>query len=218
MQGRRRMIERKVNDVALLSWIAVNPANRLSRKELSHREPSEGNDHFGANRVDLSLQKMSTRPDLIRLRISIVWRPALDDVRNENVAAFQADRRQKLFEKLPSRADERMALLILVKTRRFPNEHNRCIGRAVAGNGLVTGARQRARGTKGDLLGDVLEASHVSSHRILVAKKQLTRQDCTAGPGHCPVRNTYHPSAYFLRPIGTAAGCHVPIVRCRVVR
>ena len=61
--------------------------------------------------------------DLLRERVAISRRPALEDVRDEDVCARQLDAREELVEQLPRLPDERDALLILVETRRLADEH-----------------------------------------------------------------------------------------------
>ncbi len=61
--------------------------------------------------------------DLVRLRVAVAGRAALQDVRHIDLVALEADPGEQLVEELPRLADERLALLILVVAGRLADEH-----------------------------------------------------------------------------------------------
>ena len=61
--------------------------------------------------------------DLVRLRVAVPGRSALEDVGDVDVPARQADALQQAVEELARRADERVALLVLVEARGLADEH-----------------------------------------------------------------------------------------------
>src|SRR5262249_10512769 len=60
---------------------------------------------------------------LVRLRIAVAGRTALEHVRDVDVAPLQADLREQLLEQLSRLPDEREALFVLVEPRRLADEH-----------------------------------------------------------------------------------------------
>ena len=121
--------------------------------------PSEGHDHFGTDRGDLTLKKVVTGANLVWQWIAIVGWPTLDDIRNEHARTGEADRFEKLVQKLTGLANERAALLVFVVTGSLANEQDVGMRRPFAWNGLRPGTRQRAGGTTRDLtrnLGETL--------------------------------------------------------------
>src|SRR5882724_9648061 len=85
----------------------------------------ERHDHLRPDRSHLRTQEGLASRDLIRLRIPIVRRPALHDVRYVYVAALH---RHAAFddasEELAGFADEGLALAIFVLARTFADEHD----------------------------------------------------------------------------------------------
>ena len=78
---------------------------------------------FGRIDVDLPEQERLARRDFVRLRIAVARRPALDHVRDVDVAALEADRLDDLRQQLTGAADERLALQVFVRAGRFADEH-----------------------------------------------------------------------------------------------
>ncbi len=70
------------------------------------------------------------RLDLVRLRVAVAGRAALEHVRDVDVAALEPDLREQLLEQLPGLADERETLLVLVEAGRLADEHE--VGARVA--------------------------------------------------------------------------------------
>ena len=62
--------------------------------ERRHREPAEGDDHGRIEDLQLAAQVRRAGGDLVGLRVAVVRRPALHDVRDEHVLAAPADRRR----------------------------------------------------------------------------------------------------------------------------
>ena len=90
---------------------------RVGRKKCLRREASERDDDFGRDRGDLAEEKRLARRDLVRLRVPVFGRPALDYVRDVDVIALQPDRLDDLREELAGAADEWNALNVFVMSR-----------------------------------------------------------------------------------------------------
>ena len=72
--------------------------------------------------------------------------PALENVRDVDVAALEADPREQLVEQLPGLADEREALLVLVEAGRLADEHQVGVGVADAEDDLRAALGEPAAG------------------------------------------------------------------------
>ena len=79
---------------------------------------------FGANEIDLFLEKRLAGRDLVRLGIAIFRRPAFDDIGDIDVLALEPHAfGDDIGEQLAGPADERLALQIFVTPRPFADEH-----------------------------------------------------------------------------------------------
>jgi hypothetical protein len=67
-----------------------------------------------------------------------------DDVGYVHLLTLEVDGGEEFLKELSCGADKRTALLVFVKTRRFSNEHEAGILRALAGHGPVCGLVQNA--------------------------------------------------------------------------
>ena len=92
--------------------------------------------------------------DFVRLGIAIARRAALDDVGDVHVLARQADRLDDLGQQLAGAADERLALLVLVRARRLADEHQVGVRVADAEHDLLAAQRVQlaARARRADLV------------------------------------------------------------------
>ncbi len=79
--------------------------------------------------------------DFVRLRIAVLRRAALDDVRDVDVLAREVDRFDDLRQQLAGAADERDALHVLVGARRLADEHQVRVGIADAEHDLLAPER-----------------------------------------------------------------------------
>ena len=94
----------------------------LTGQELG-REVAERPDEPGLDQLDLPEEVALAGFDLVQHRVAVPRRPALDHVRDVDVFPGHADPVEQLVEELPRLADEREALLVLVKARRLADEH-----------------------------------------------------------------------------------------------
>ena len=78
----------------------------------------------GPDQLDLTEEVRLAGLDLLRLRVAIARRAALEHVRDVDVRARQSDPVQELLEQLAGLADEGNALLILVVAGRLADEHH----------------------------------------------------------------------------------------------
>src|SRR4051812_3519346 len=86
--------------------------------------------------------------NLLRLRIAIARRPALDDVRNIDVcSALEPDRCQHVVEQFTGLPDKRVAEPVFIRARTFADEQPFGTFVADAKHGLVTALVQWACGT-----------------------------------------------------------------------
>jgi hypothetical protein len=94
----------------------------LGIEKRGHCETAQrGNDSRPQQRY-LRVEVFSAGFYLVWLRIAVVRRTALDDVRDIHILSLYADALEKLGEKLAGGADEWARLLVLVITRRLANE------------------------------------------------------------------------------------------------
>src|SRR5438874_1849489 len=73
------------------------------------------------------------RGHLVGQRITVLGRAVTHDVRDEDLAAVEADAREQLIEHLARGADERPALNVLVVAGRLAEEEDPGFGAALAG-------------------------------------------------------------------------------------
>src|SRR5690606_12687217 len=88
---------------------------------------------------------------LRRLRLTVLRRPALHDVRDEEVGAVEADLGEDVVEVPPGRADEGVAAGVLVLAGPLPHEKRPGAGPAVAGDGVGARGAEGAERADADL-------------------------------------------------------------------
>jgi hypothetical protein len=89
---------------------------------------SETADDFRANDGKLLFQKWITRSDFVRLGISIVRRPALQDVADVNIFSLEIDRLDNFRQQLPGASNKRQTLLIFVVSGASPTKTSSALG------------------------------------------------------------------------------------------
>ena len=82
---------------------AAARSDRASCSSVCARERAERDDHLRLDDVDLPEQERLARRDLVRLRIAVLRRPALDHVGDVDVVARQLDRLDDLRQQLARR-------------------------------------------------------------------------------------------------------------------
>ena len=87
------------------------------------------------------------------MRVAVPGRPALQDVRDEDVRAREPDAAEELVEELPGLTHERHALLVLVESRRLADEHEVGVRAPGAEDDLRAALREGATGAARGLLG-----------------------------------------------------------------
>src|SRR5262249_19181008 len=89
-------------------------------------------------------------------RLAIGWRAAADGVREEDLLAGDAQVLEDAHQNNSRRADERLALAILVPSRRLPDQAEDRVQRSAAEDGAAAALAQRvAAGAGGDTLRQV---------------------------------------------------------------
>src|SRR5262245_56876547 len=103
---------------------AAQPRDGIERaQQCLCRELAERDDHLRLHDLDLPEEKRLALLHFVRLRIPVARRPALDDVRDVDILASEADRFDDLGEQLTGTADERLTLNVFVAARRLAGEH-----------------------------------------------------------------------------------------------
>src|SRR5207247_2471900 len=115
------------------------------------REVAEGPDQLRLDQLDLTEQVALAGLDLLWHRVAVPRGPALDHVRDVDVLPGHADSAEELVEELPSLADERVALLVLVEAGRLADEHQLGLGVAHAEDDLGAALGKAAARAAGNL-------------------------------------------------------------------
>ena len=111
-------------DAVPFTPLAPRSGNRLSCSEQALEcRRTERDDHLGANERELAQQKRLTGVHFVALRRTISGWPALDNVRDINVFAFQTNRHDDLVEQLTCAPYEGAAAGVFVGARTFTHEH-----------------------------------------------------------------------------------------------
>ena len=110
-------------------------------------EVAEGQDHQWLDGVELRHQERVARRDLVRLRVPVPLRPALDHVGDVAVAlAVEAHRREHPREELPGAAHEGLALPVLLLAGALTDHHQpRVRASGAEGDGRAAPAELAAR-------------------------------------------------------------------------
>ena len=159
--------------------MAQLPANGLVR-ELMHNTALESIDHRTIHLVldeacaqllnkerEVALEPDVARCDLLGERIAVLGRPVPHDVRDEDLAAVEADPAEELIEKLARGAHERATLDVLVVSGRLAEEEDPRLGAPLAGNGLASAPVERAGRAGPHLIGQRGErVVHVVDYRV----------------------------------------------------
>ena len=136
--------------------VHLGDACGVARQELGG-EVAERADDLGPDDLDLPEQVRAAGLDLLRLRVAVVGRAALEDVGDVDLLARHADGREQLLEQLAGLAYERPALLVLVVAGRLSHEHQVGAGVSLAEHGLGARGPERAPGAALDLLTEGVE-------------------------------------------------------------
>src|SRR5204862_5001847 len=113
----------------------------------------------GIERFQLASQERRARGDLVRLRVAIVRRPALHDVRDEHILPSPADRGQELDEEPAGATHKRPALAVLIEARALAHEHDFGVWIAFAGDRASALLVETTAGADANLRRDLLERS-----------------------------------------------------------
>src|SRR5207249_1494665 len=103
--------------------LPVGLADRIAREEPGEGKPPQRYDQPRADQFDLAQQVLSAGFHLVGHWVAVVRRAALEDVRDVDLGAPRADRRQQLVQELARRSHERASLLVFVVARSFADEH-----------------------------------------------------------------------------------------------
>src|ERR1700730_3439722 len=146
------MERRHHRDATHLLPVPAKLANRrLGLKQRLHCEGAEANQHLALHEIDLTKQKRLARRDLVRFRIAVFGRPALDNIANidlltrESHATFDYIR-----EQLTRSTDERLAAGIFIGAGSFADKHKLGVGVAYAEDQVRAKRGELATGTVAD--------------------------------------------------------------------
>ena len=100
-------------------------SDRLRRREERlGRHSARRDQQTRRYRLDLASEIARALRDLVGVRIAVAGRPALDDVRDVDIATRQTDGGQHGIEQLAGAADERLSAGVLFGAGRLPDELN----------------------------------------------------------------------------------------------
>ena len=126
-------------------YLAAQARERgLGREQVLRGDAPHGDDQRRRHELDLPLEVAAALQRLLRLRVAIARRPALEHVGDVDVLALEAERFQHRGEQLPGAADERLTLAVLIGTRGLADEHPAGLRIADAEHRLGAGLVQRA--------------------------------------------------------------------------
>jgi len=108
--------------VYLRAPVHARDASVGAREQLG-REVAERADHLWLDELDLPVQVGPAGVELVRLRVTVARRSALEGVADKHVLPRQPDLPQELVEQLAGAAYERQALEVLVMAGRLADEH-----------------------------------------------------------------------------------------------
>ena len=113
------------------------------RREIIHGEPPKRHDEPGRDDRDLFCEVRLIGSDLGRKRIAIFRRPALHDVRDVRIFALPSEPPDHVVEELSAAPHEGTLQPILVRSRRFADEHHRAIRTSFAEHKVRLGPQRQ---------------------------------------------------------------------------
>ena len=122
-------------------------------RQKSRCEGTERRDHPGPDERHLAEEMWLAGDDLRLVRVAILWRTALEDVRDVDGLARKADSGQQLLEERTPLRGEPVATLILPVSGCLADEHQIGVGIAVAEDDPSPRPGERAALTSGGLVG-----------------------------------------------------------------
>ena len=145
-----RMIKRQDRLVAEALRAAVDLTEAGAGEDGFQGVPTERDENARPEERALRTEPWCTGRDLCRCRRPVPWwlgcpdRPALDDVRDVDVVAVQADARQQIFQQPPRPADKWPAAAVLFPSGAFTHDHHPGVPRALAGHSVRSRAPEVA--------------------------------------------------------------------------
>ena len=117
-QQRCGVVGRHEQCALLVEKFTVVAGNREARVEHPLRGHAAQTDNdFGTDQLKLLAQPRHARGGFFRQRVAVLRRTALDAVGDVDARAVEPDHREHIVEELARPADERLALLVLVRAR-----------------------------------------------------------------------------------------------------
>ena len=121
-------------------------ADRAERHHLAAQQPRrvapERHDDGRLDQLDLAPQPRLAALDLLRMRIAVLRRPALQDVGDEDVVALKADPLEQRRQQLAGGSDERDSLLVLLLAGGLADEEDAGVGVSGSEDDLRPGLRK----------------------------------------------------------------------------
>src|SRR5450759_1401409 len=181
VEGRGRVVQRYVGTVPPLHQLAVDPrdAVRTGQQPL-HRVSPQEQDHRRPDQLHLAIKVRRARGHLLRQRVAVARRPALDDVGDVDLVAVDPNRLQQLVEELAGLAHEGQPLLVLVLSRGLAHDHDPSLCVARARHRLRPRAMEGAKGAFLDLL--VKDLKRFAQARSSI-RRSWTRPGAASGRG-----------------------------------
>src|SRR5690349_11607576 len=165
--------------------VAMRLPSQLADRELRlekslGREGAQRQYDLRSDELDLTNQVRRARNDLVGQRIAVTRRTMLEDIRNEHVLTPEVDRSEDLVQQLARLADERLALLILVRAGRFADAHEVGVGVSDTWDGIRRARVQLAAPAPCDDLRDLLERVELGG-RVVEQGAARTTDDESGG-------------------------------------
>ena len=132
------MIEGGKEDAALFDELPVLAGDLEIRPDQAHGgDAAEADDDLRLEELRLRAQKIDTGVLLGLHGVPVFGRTAFDDIRDVAVVAAKVDDREHLVEEFARRADERLALQILIFAGALAHEQHLCVLWADAEDDMV---------------------------------------------------------------------------------
>src|SRR3989338_1618989 len=137
MESSCRMLNREDLEICIeFLRITMHLGNRELRKKFLQRMFAESDNDFRPDDRKLQLHPWKACRFLAWLRIPVIGRAVLHNIRDVDVTALQSNGTKELIEEFPRRPHERTAEFIFFLPRRFPDEDNRGFGVPLPEHGI----------------------------------------------------------------------------------
>ena len=164
-------------------------ADARARHERLHRVAAERHDQRRIEHLELAPQVRRAGGDLVRLRVAVAGRAALDDVGDEDLVAAPADAIQQLTSRPPARPTNGRPSRSSLKPGPSPTNTTSVSGLPSPGTACVRGTCEPAAGADPDLGRDRLER-RAGARAVGSRRRRPARRAARAAAGASQPRST----------------------------